>query len=148
MKHGFIKRCLFIQSDPNNKIQVMVKKGSPQGGVLSPLLWNMMVDSLLPKLNEEGFCTYGYADDISIVLNGTSMWQLCNKMQNALDITSNWCQRNSLNLNSDKTILIAFTHKRRLGNCTLSSLGKETLELHNEVKYLRVIIDKKLSYRK
>jgi hypothetical protein len=34
---------------------------SPQGGVLSPLLWYFMVNDLLLGL-QRGFCIYGYAD--------------------------------------------------------------------------------------
>jgi hypothetical protein len=39
-------------------------------GVLSPLLWNLVADSLLTITNDLGFCTYGYADDIVIVVQG------------------------------------------------------------------------------
>jgi len=40
--------------------------GCPQGGVLSPLLWNLVVDRLLTITNDLGFSTFGYADDIVI----------------------------------------------------------------------------------
>jgi len=38
--------------------------GCPQGGVLSPLLWCLVVDELLTKLKESGFLVFGYADDV------------------------------------------------------------------------------------
>jgi len=56
-------------------------KGRPvsrcQGGVLSPLLWCLMVDELLTKLRKSGFNIYGYADDyVTIVTRGNSLMTL------------------------------------------------------------------------
>lgn len=42
-----------------------VTKGCPQGGILSPILWCMVIDSLLVKLNNLGLFTQGYSDDVS-----------------------------------------------------------------------------------
>jgi hypothetical protein len=47
-----------------------VAGGYPQGGVLSPLLWNLIVDELLAGLNDQGYCAMGYADDIIIIVQG------------------------------------------------------------------------------
>jgi hypothetical protein len=46
--------------------------GCPQGGVLSPLLWNLVVDRLLVATNDLDFSTFGCADDIVITVQGTS----------------------------------------------------------------------------
>jgi hypothetical protein len=48
---------------------MMVRRGSPQGDVLSPLLWNMVINSLLVRLNNESLWAQGFADDIAIVIN-------------------------------------------------------------------------------
>jgi hypothetical protein len=42
----------------------------PQGGVLSTLLWSLVVDDLLWGLNSNGYYTIGYADDIAVLING------------------------------------------------------------------------------
>jgi len=44
--------------------------GCLQGGVLSPLLWNLLVDRLLAVTNDLGFSTFGYVDDIIIIVQG------------------------------------------------------------------------------
>ncbi|CAK1590212.1 unnamed protein product [Parnassius mnemosyne] len=36
---------------------IQIKKGCPQGGVLSPLLWNMVINELISKLNANHFYT-------------------------------------------------------------------------------------------
>jgi hypothetical protein len=43
-------------------------RGCPQEGVLSPLLWCIVVNDLLEELRREGFHVYGYADDIDIAV--------------------------------------------------------------------------------
>lgn len=46
-----------------------------QGGVLSPLLWCLVVDELLTKLRESGF--HVYADDyVTIIIRGNSLTTL------------------------------------------------------------------------
>jgi len=47
-----------------------VVRGCLQGGVLSPLLWNLLVDRLLAVTNDLGFSTFGCADDIVIIVQG------------------------------------------------------------------------------
>ncbi|XP_065363259.1 uncharacterized protein LOC135956640 [Calliphora vicina] len=44
---------------------IRATRGCPQGGVLSPLLWTLVIDELLEELNNLGFRTYGYADDLA-----------------------------------------------------------------------------------
>jgi hypothetical protein len=41
-----------------------------QGGVLSPLLWSLVVDDLLWVLNNNGYYIVGYADNIEILTSG------------------------------------------------------------------------------
>ncbi len=52
----------------DESVEARVVKGCPQGGVLSPLLWCMVVDSLLLKLNTLGYTAQAYADDLAIVI--------------------------------------------------------------------------------
>jgi hypothetical protein len=47
-----------------------VVDGCPQDGVLSPLLWNLVADRLLVATSDLGFSTFGYADDIVIIVQG------------------------------------------------------------------------------
>ena len=46
-------KCI-ISSLMGENMQVASVRGCPQGGVLSPLLWNLTVDELLWDLNEAG----------------------------------------------------------------------------------------------
>lgn len=51
---------------------INVVKGCPQGGVLSPLLWPLVVDKLLLTLTIHGVLAVGYANDLSIIVTFAS----------------------------------------------------------------------------
>jgi hypothetical protein len=65
-------------------------RGCPQGGVLSPPLWCLVVNDLLEELRREGIHFYGYADDIDIVAGGRFLSTLKDLMEFALKITYRW----------------------------------------------------------
>ena len=81
-------------------------KSCPQGGVLSPLLLSLVIDSLLVELDRESFEVVGYADDIAILVRGKFDSVIFDRMQTALNVMWNWCLRNGLGVNPSKTVLI------------------------------------------
>lgn len=127
-------------------VKVVATRGCPQGGVLSPLLWNITVNTLLEKLNANRHYAQAYADDVAIVYKGHKTHNLCKKMQRGLDLIQDWCKENNLSVNPSKTEVVLFTQKKKLGEYVLPKMGGTQLKLTNEVKYLGVILDSKLSY--
>lgn len=121
-------------------------KGCPQGGVLSPLLWNLVVDDLLEELNEKGYYAQGYADDIVIAVQGPCESTISELMQNALNITQTWCYKEGLKINPSKTTLIPFTRKRKLAKIKPPIIFGERLHIKREAKFLGVILDSKLTW--
>ncbi|CAK1588958.1 unnamed protein product [Parnassius mnemosyne] len=95
---------------------IQIKKGCPQGGVLSPLLWNMVINELISKLNDNHFYTVGYADDLTILVSGKTASIVCDLTQAALRIVERWCREHDLTVNPNKTVLVMFTQKRKLNN--------------------------------
>jgi len=63
---------------------VAVSRGCPQGGVLSPLLWCLVLNELLIRVNEGSVYAQGYADDICLLavekfpnmISGLIQWAL------------------------------------------------------------------------
>ncbi|XP_052744507.1 putative 115 kDa protein in type-1 retrotransposable element R1DM [Bicyclus anynana] len=108
----------------------------------------MVVDDLIRKLNAKGYTTIRYADDITILISGKHENTLCNIMQNALKLIEKWCTDNELSVNPKKTELILFTNKRKPDLNRLPKLFNTTLNLSTEVKYLGVIMDQKLNWKK
>ena len=129
----------------DEELTVGTTRGCPQGGVLSPQLWTFIVDELVTILNNQGFKTVCYADDIVILINGADVKILHEYMQEALRITWEWCENNSLSINPSKTSIIKFTRKR---NAAIEPLKiKNTIiPFSNTVKYLGVMLDNKLTW--
>ncbi|GJQ84416.1 hypothetical protein Trydic_g3889 [Trypoxylus dichotomus] len=62
-------------------IRATATAACPPGGVLSPLLWCLLVDDLLSDLREAGFYAQGYADDITIIVGGRFVGVVSERMQ-------------------------------------------------------------------
>ncbi|XP_039758880.1 uncharacterized protein LOC120632909 [Pararge aegeria] len=69
-------------------------------------------------------------------------------MQRALRLIERWCKENDLSVNPKKTQLVLFTNKRKPDIPKLPTLFNTSLTLSNEVKYLGVTLDSKLSWKR
>jgi retron-type reverse transcriptase len=54
-------------------LRASMARGCPQRGVISPLLRSLIVDELLWELNDNGYHTVGYADDIAVLIMQKSL---------------------------------------------------------------------------
>ena len=114
--------------------------GLPQGGVISRTMWALVADSLLKWLSKQGF-----ADDGTVLIIGAFLSTICEIMQRVLHGIEKWCDERQLSVNPSKTELILFTIKLKIeGFQSITFYGK-TLALSNQVKYLGVLLDSKLS---
>ena len=129
-------------------VKLGVTRGCPQGGILSPILWCMVIDSLLVKLNDSGFYAQGYSDDLSTLICGEFADTVGDLMRAAIKIVELWCLENKLKVNPVKTKMILFSRRRSEAVSTLGSFtlfGME-VDLKATVKYLGVIFDHKLTW--
>lgn len=128
-----------------SSVTIRATKGCPQGGVLSPLLWSLVVDDLLRSLEAKGFEVVGFADDIVIVVRGKFDNIVSEKMQQALKYTQSWCIKEGLSINPSKIVIVPFTKKRKV-NLKSFKIGEVEIQVSSQVKYLGVILDAKLSW--
>lgn len=129
------------------KSRVIVTRGCPQGGILSPILWCIVIDSLLVKLNDLGFFTQGYSDDVSTMIRGFSVSTVGDLMRTALKIVETWCQERNLKVNPGKTKIVLFRRTKavesELGDLRLFGT---ILNVRASVKYLGVIFDNRMTW--
>ena len=83
-------------------------RGSPQGGILSPLVWNLVMDSLLKEFQSGPVKGVGYADDIIIMASGIDMRISADNTQLALNKIIGWGKAKGLAFNPAKTQAIIF----------------------------------------
>ena len=63
-----------VQEKRNSEnIKKVVVKGNPQGGILSPFLWNCVLNYLLVDLRNRSFHVQAYADDVAVWVTDTNM---------------------------------------------------------------------------
>jgi hypothetical protein len=140
--------CTMLDSRNINSIlsgetlRASAARGCPQGGVLSPLLWSLVVDDLLWELNCNGYYTVGYADDIAILINGNFLYTVSEVSQTTLCTVQKWCGKTNVSINPNKTVIIPFTKRREMKGLKEPILFNKTIQLSNEVKYLGIVLDK------
>jgi hypothetical protein len=119
--------------------------GCPQDGVLSPLLWNAVVDRLLAATNALGFSTFGYADDIIIIVQGKFAHTVRELMQSALNVVK-WAVKEGLNISPHKTVIVPFTNRRKIEDVGPLTLHRKQLKILGQVTHLGVILESKLNW--
>jgi ribonuclease HI len=127
------------------KIKRRLVKGTPQGGVLSPILWNLAFDEVLTLLEGSPIKASGYADDLALIGRGPDPLTTINNMQIAMDKVAAWGLEQGLRFSASKSIAIAFTRKRKWKGPKLR-LNNIELEWQDQVKYLGVILDQTLKW--
>jgi RNA-directed DNA polymerase len=87
-------------------------KGTPQGGVLSPLLANIYLHDLDVLMTHAGFKMFRYADDFVILTKNEE------SARQALELVRVWTSEHGLTMHPDKT---------HIGNCMIEGQGFEFL---------------------
>lgn len=141
LKDRIVNTCL-----GSVKVRILVTKGCPQGGILPPLIYCMVKDSLLNLLNDNGYFAQGFADDLALLIIGKFISVLCSLMQSALELVEQWCSANEQIANPDKTKLILFTKKRLVNGFSPPKFFGKEIHLSGWVKYLGLIIDSMLKW--
>jgi hypothetical protein len=100
---SMLERRLVHTSLMSSSLTAKVAGGCPQGGVLSLLLWNLLVDRLLVVTNDLGFSTFGYADDTVIIVQGKFAHTVREIMQEALNVVIKWGVKEGLNISPNKS---------------------------------------------
>ena len=102
---------LYLQSGVmENGIKQPTKEGTPQGGNLSPVLSNIVLDRLDKELEKRGHRFVRYADDISIYVKSIRTGE------QVLESVTNWIERNlKLQINEDKSGVLKYQKVELLG---------------------------------
>ena len=121
------------------------EEGVPQGSVLSVTLFAIAINSLMETL-PVGVQGSLFVDDFAIYCSASSAVEACRKIQVALNAASKWADVNGFRFSPQKTKAIRFTRKRRIEEVPTLFLKGNILPYEEEVKFLGVILDKKLTF--
>ena len=126
--------------------RIRIRRGCPQGGILSPFLWNLVVDDLL-KFSAKEIPGYlqAFADDLVTLAEGSDTGVIWQRTQKTINTIEKWCDTKGLNISALKTKIVMLTWNRNWTMCPIS-VGGSTIALSKTVKFLGVTLDNKLNY--
>ena len=82
------------------------EEGTPQGGVISPLLANIYLNPLDHLMAQHGYTMVRYADDSVIICQSQA------EAESALELMRQWCETNELALHPEKTCIVDLNQER------------------------------------
>ncbi|CAK1597196.1 unnamed protein product [Parnassius mnemosyne] len=100
--------------------------GCPQGSVLGPTLWNVLMDDLLRLPLPEGVAMTAYADDVTILIESQTRAGIESRARVTLDLVREWGLRNRLEFSSSKSTTM--TVRGKLQRPPVIKLGGESIK--------------------
>ena len=131
----------------NDSITRYLVKGTSQGGVGSPLAWNLGIDDILEKLNKPPFTMVGFADDLCLMVSGNDPDKLVDLTQPLLNELIKLGAEKGLAFNALKTQVVLFTTKKKKASKKLK-INNTPIDFSDGAKYLGIFLDEKLTYSK
>lgn len=125
-----------------------LENGIPQGGCLSPLLFNIMMYDFPTKSKRT--LDLIFADDCCVAGIGNDLNILIYRMQEELNLINNWCLKWGFVINVEKTKAVIF-HRFKNFNTKGTGylkLGGYNIDFVNVYKYLGIFFDQRLTWEK
>jgi hypothetical protein len=140
------RKVLFTQD--NITTQKVPTKGCPQGSVLGPTLWNLVLDPLLEADWPAGVSTIAYADDLAVVVTSNERQNMLERAQGALDKIAEWAKQNKLTISREKSVFMINKSPPRAHHrdIKLRVEGAQIKKVDGH-KYLGVMVDPKLNFQ-
>lgn len=125
-----------------------LERSCPQGGCLSPILWNCLIDDVFEISLPNNISIQGYADDLCILVEGEDRLVISEAASEVVGQLMEWGNRKKLNFNERKTEMLLFSRKRVKCNMdpVIVEMNGYRLPLSQTVRYLGVVLDAKLTW--
>ena len=149
--HSFLdNRTLNVFLDGTWSESVELRAGTPQGSVLSPILYLIFVNDLPSSLNLSKVSTSQYADDAGLWTTSASSMEANRIMQIELTKLENWCKKWQVSLHPAKSKLVHFTkcprHREEIPGGPTVNVFNEQITATSQAEYLGVLFDSRMTW--
>ncbi len=145
LKSYLSNRYQYMESDHSNSNLIEVLLGVPQGSILSPLLFLILINDLT---NCSKFKVINFADDTLLYYNFTQTDPINHILNEELDKIIYWLKINHLKLNVSKTNFMIFSAAyNNPVSIKLKPINNELINCVTSAKYLGYIVDNKLNWK-
>ena len=115
--------------------------------MLSAKFWTLAFDDAVDIINKRGMFGQAYADDCSLMICGTDLEFMYKRTSQVLMQLSEWGHTVGLTFNPHKTEAVLFyTGCKKAKNLPQLKMGGQPIQHKDEVKYLGVTLDSKLTW--
>ena len=128
----------------NHEETIDCERGCIQGSVLGPLLWNILVNGIF-EISNRLVHVYAFADDITILVEGTNFDKTSSRIQRVVDKINEWAKDNKQVISHKKTAIMNMT-RVKTKEYDIQLDGKPINRV-KALKILGVILDTKLIWK-
>lgn len=144
IKNFITERNIAVRVDNNLSPDRKLKRGVPQGCVLSPLLFNIMMSDFP---NPDDGCEISlFADDIEIHSTATTKWETERNLQKYLKKIEEWAKQWKLTFSVPKCIAVTFSRRRKKERDLNLIHNNSRITEKNNFKFLGIIFDSRLTW--
>ena len=146
IRNYLTNRFQYVQFENSESDLLEIKTGIPQGSILGPLFFSIMINDLVNSSNKFKFLMY--ADDTTIYFN-LEDFPIENRevlINNELEKDNKWLKLNKLAVNVDKTKSMLF-HKRRPVTPIQFSMNNRIIDVVQHFNYLGIMLDADMSWK-
>lgn len=130
----------------HSRIQRRIDKGCPQGSVLGPLLWNLVLDGLLRIDLPEEVTILAFADDTVLLVQGDSRRVMERRLQEAITQLEAWAVEARLQFSARKTQAMFLKGNLSQARPPVIRINNIPVRFHEQVVFLGVTLDRRLSF--
>ena len=123
------------------------EEGVPQGSVLSVTLFAVAINGILDEVSNPVRASL-FVDDLAIYCTAYDAISACRYLQKSINAISKWAKINGFKFSAIKTVAVRFTRRRREEVIPHLKLDGNILPYANDVKFLGMTFDSKLTWAK
>ena len=143
-------RSLKVNIDGTWSERVELRAGTPQGSILSPILYLIFVNDMTDSLDLSNVEASQYADDVGMWTTQADARIAEATIQRELSKLEEWCRTWQVSLHPAKSKLVLYTrcprHKQHLPDGPSVTIFGEKVDASYEAKFLGVTFDARLTW--